>query len=192
MDHSLVNAVTAPGPQQSGLTTSRVRGGGMPRPGDAGPCQLAASHPDAPCKDVPVHRASWENEAVARLGELLTADAIEALLGPLFQSVSWDRQAETLPATRQRARTGPGPCPVARDRVVPRCRHPPGRGESSRVTVPSRSRPGKPSAVQFVRDARFPDELAGADDDGSSPDLKYLEGRSRLPGLLPFQDEVRA
>ena len=61
-----------------------------------------------------------------------------------------------------------------------------------KIECPKRWVPCKSTALRFVKDVRFPEELAGIPAGETPPDFEYLEGRVDLKTLQPFRLEVQA
>jgi hypothetical protein len=137
-------------------------------------------------------RTSWEEETVARLSELLPHGVLEDLLGPLLQTVRRARQAE-IGSDRRGTKRELAAALVLQHGVDLFCDRDIRRAvaRAARVSGPASWHPGKPAAIKFVTDSRFPRELAGIPSEDSLPDFEYLEGRYQLPPLLGFQDEVK-
>ena len=148
--------------------------------------------PDDAIGDSLLLRTNWEAATVARLGDLLSLGVLEDLLGPLVQTLWSVRQAETGRNRRGTKRE------LAAALVIQHgvdlfcdCKIRKSVAKAAGVSAPANWHPGKPAAINFVVDSRFPRELAGIPAEDSLPDCEYLVGRFRLPQLLEFQEEVK-
>jgi len=166
-----------PGPPGTGGFEARRRRGHLPDEAAGEPVLL---------------RTDWEARAVDRLVELLQHAELEELLGNLLHTIRQVRkEAEGVDrrGTKRELATAlviqHGPdlfAAVAARKAVAR---------AAGIGFPARWHPGKAGASDFVLQAGFPLELAGAPAPEPPPDFEYLEGRFRLRPLLPFQKEVQ-
>src|SRR6266545_4990490 len=121
---------------------------------------------ETPEGSTPIPGASWEAMAVNRLSELLQHRELEDLLGNLVYTVRLARKTAT---------------GEVRAIVARKCG----------LREPSRWHPGKTAALEFVRQAGFPSDLAGIPSDDPPEDFEYLEGRLALKPLQDFQEDVK-
>jgi len=146
---------------------------------------------EKPSNEMPLLRTQWEEQAVERLTELLTGDALSTLLGDLRLAVRNLRRRETQIDNATKVDLAAALVlqhgidlfcePAIRKRV----------GAACKVQPPERWHPGKGAAVEFVDQTGFPRELAGIPAPDSLPDYEYLEGRFDLRPLEDFQEEVK-
>ena len=62
---------------------------------------------------------------------------------------------------------------------------------AAKIPCPKKWMPGRSSALDFIKQAGFPQELAGLITPEQLPDSELLEARAPLPPLRDFQQEVK-
>jgi len=147
--------------------------------------------PERSSNEMPLLRTQWEKQAVERLTELLTGDALGTLLGDLRRAVRNLRRRETQIDSTTKMDLAAALVlqhgidlfcePAIRQRV----------GAACKVNPPKRWHPGKGAAVEFVSRTGFPSELIGVPTPDSLPDYEDLDGRFDLRRLEDFQEEVK-
>ncbi len=148
--------------------------------------------PEKLSNEIPLLRTQWEKQAVERLTELLTGDALNTLIGDLRFAVRDLRRRETHIDSTTKMDLAialvlqHGPDLFCDHDIRKRV------GAACKVDAPERWHPGKGAAVEFVAQTGFPRELAGIPTPDSLPDYEYLEGRFDLRPLEDFQKEVKA
>ncbi len=134
----------------------------------------------------------WERATVDRLVALLSHAALEDLLGPLRETVRQTRTART--GVSRRSNKTELSVALLLNHGVDLFLSTDVRtavGRAAKVETPAKWHSGKRKAIEFVKLAAFPPELAGLPTDDAKPDYEYLEGRFAIRVLQPFQKEVK-
>jgi superfamily II DNA or RNA helicase len=170
------------------------------RPGvEAGPQRVGgfvARRPSGPSAEAagsvpPLAIEPWEAAAIERLVALLPYAALEGLLGGLLHTIRQLRRLETGENRRGTKEELAGALVVQHGRELFRVHDAREQvGRAAGLEWPKRWFPGKDAAVEFVRGAGFPVELAGTPSPETPPHFEYLEGRVELKPLHRFQKEV--
>ncbi|MBF0291295.1 MAG: DEAD/DEAH box helicase family protein, partial [Nitrospinae bacterium] len=135
----------------------------------------------------------WEAVTANRLCELFDHKTLEGFLGPSFLYVIREtrkrRSGEDRRGTKRElavaliVKHGVDLLTDAdiREKIASKCH----------LKFPQKWYPGKNAAIEFVRGAGMPNQLAGVETLESRPDYEYLEGRFILAPLADFQKEVK-
>ncbi len=139
-------------------------------------------------KNAPV----WQQAAATRLAELLTAATLSDLVGPLEKVVRNMRRLQTGDGRQNtKAELAYALLIVHAEDLFA---EPPIRkavAKALKVDYPKRWHPGKAAAIDFVRAANFPTELAGTPGEAKPDSFEYLEPPPQLKPLETYQLEVR-
>ena len=163
--------------------------------GSGGFCARFAKRPKPPDETTATPKilgTAWEQAAADRLAALLSHAEIEELLSDLVYTIRRARMQAT--NEDRRGTKAELAAALMTQHGIDLFMNSDIRSiiaKKVKTDCPSRWVPGKSTAVRYVRDVEFPEELAGIPTEPNPPDFEYLEGRVDLKALQPFQLEVQ-
>lgn len=135
----------------------------------------------------------WEKVTANRFCELFDHKTLESFLGPSFLYVIRETRRRRTDEDRRGTKRELAVALIVkhgvdlladtniRQEVASKCR----------LAFPQKWYPGKNTAIEFVKDAGLPPQLAGVETPKGRPDYEYLEGHFILAPLADFQKEVK-
>jgi superfamily II DNA or RNA helicase len=163
--------------------------------GSGGFCAKFAKRPKPPDETSSAPKilgTAWEQAAADRLAALLSHAEIEDLLGDLVYTIRRARNQAT--GEDRRGTKAELAAALMTQHGIDLFINSDIRAiiaKKTKTDCPKRWVPGKATALRFVTETQFPEELAGIPAGETPPDFEYLEGRVDLKGLQPFQLEVQ-
>jgi superfamily II DNA or RNA helicase len=135
----------------------------------------------------------WERMTVGRFCELFDHKTLESFLGPSFLYVIRETRRRRTDEDRRGTKRELAVALIVkhgvdlmadaniRQDIASKCR----------LDFPQKWYPGKNTAIEFIKSAGLPPQLAGVETPRSRPDYEYLEGHFILAPLADFQKEVK-